>query len=158
MPAMTIGGGGNRNAKNLPMGPEGREWSNGLCDCCNEPGTCQSNSVCATSLASNDTDHDRTFPSTRLGILAWCCPCVVYAQNKRRYEHLNAQGTPDPEHGGGCCSGDCCLHAVITGLFGAGWILQVKMTFLRYFYVFVTWKDADGLFLVHATWKCTREI
>lgn len=35
------GGGGNRNAKNLPMGPEGREWSNGLCSCCDTPGTCE---------------------------------------------------------------------------------------------------------------------
>lgn len=36
------GGGGNRNAKNLPEGKDGREWSHGLCGCCDEPGTCKS--------------------------------------------------------------------------------------------------------------------
>ncbi|KXN84006.1 Cell number regulator 11 [Leucoagaricus sp. SymC.cos] len=95
-PGMTIGGGGNRNAMDLPMDADGRDWSNGLCDCCNEPGTC---------------------------MLAWYCPCIVYAKNKHRYEHLNLNGTPDPEKGGDCCSGDCMLHAVIT-FCGAGWILQ----------------------------------
>ncbi|EKM76902.1 hypothetical protein AGABI1DRAFT_44341 [Agaricus bisporus var. burnettii JB137-S8] len=89
--------GGNRNAKNQPMGPDGREWSNGICDCCNEPGTC---------------------------IKAWCCPCIVYASNKQRLEHLERNGAPDPEHGGGCCSGPCCLHASILLCFGAGFVLQ----------------------------------
>lgn len=96
-PGMVIGGGGNRNAKNMPMGADGREWSNGLCDCCDAPGTC---------------------------LLSWCCPCISYAKNKHRYEHLNSRGTPDPEHGGSCCSGDCMLHALIAGCCGGGWILQ----------------------------------
>ncbi|KAJ8701307.1 hypothetical protein PTI98_000109 [Pleurotus ostreatus] len=41
MPAMVVvpGGGGNRNAKNLPMDSDGREWSHGLCDCCSDVGT-----------------------------------------------------------------------------------------------------------------------
>ncbi|KAJ3565399.1 hypothetical protein NP233_g7661 [Leucocoprinus birnbaumii] len=73
-PGMMIGGGGNRNAKNLPMDADGRDWSNGLCDCCDAPGTC---------------------------LLAWCCPCIVYSKNKHRYEHLNSKGSPDPDHGGG---------------------------------------------------------
>ncbi|KAF4581730.1 hypothetical protein EYR40_002746 [Pleurotus pulmonarius] len=40
-PGMMVapGGGGNRNAKNLPMDADGREWSNGLCDCCSDAGT-----------------------------------------------------------------------------------------------------------------------
>lgn len=38
-----IPGGGNRNAKNLPMSRDGRDWSNGLCGtCCDEPATCMS--------------------------------------------------------------------------------------------------------------------
>ena len=45
-PAMTIkGSGGNRNLKNLPVGPNGREWSNGLCRCCDQPSTCQCGSL-----------------------------------------------------------------------------------------------------------------
>ncbi|KDQ22151.1 hypothetical protein PLEOSDRAFT_1050150 [Pleurotus ostreatus PC15] len=92
------GGGGNRNAKNLPMDADGREWSNGLCDCCSDAGTC---------------------------ILAWCCPCIVYAQNKQRYEHLALKGIPDPERGGSGCNGDCFVHGCITACFGVGWVLQI---------------------------------
>ncbi|KAF9456953.1 PLAC8 family-domain-containing protein [Collybia nuda] len=95
---MMVAPGGNRNAKNMPVDAEGREWSNGLCDCCGDAGTC---------------------------VLAWCCPCVVYAQNKQRLEHLNSKGTPDPERGGGFCSGDCWVHGLITGCCGLGWILQL---------------------------------
>ena len=39
VPAMTVAS-GNRNAKNIPVGPEGREWSYGLFDCFATPGTC----------------------------------------------------------------------------------------------------------------------
>lgn len=99
-PGMMVapGGGGNRNAKNLPMDADGREWSNGLCDCCSDAGTC---------------------------ILAWCCPCIVYAQNKQRYEHLALKGIPDPERGGSGCNGDCFVHGCITACFGVGWVLQI---------------------------------
>ena len=31
---------GNRNVKNLPVGADGRDWSNGLCGCCGDAGTC----------------------------------------------------------------------------------------------------------------------
>jgi hypothetical protein len=34
---MTVGG-GNRNANNLPVGPNGRPWSYGLCSCCSDSG------------------------------------------------------------------------------------------------------------------------
>ena len=40
IPAMTVGG-GNRNAKNLPLDKDGREWSNGLCGCFDDCGTCK---------------------------------------------------------------------------------------------------------------------
>lgn len=39
-PMMTVAA-GNRNAKNMPVGPDGREWSEGLCDCFGAPGTCE---------------------------------------------------------------------------------------------------------------------
>ncbi|TFK59454.1 PLAC8-domain-containing protein [Pluteus cervinus] len=90
--------GGNRNVKNLPMNNGHREWSHGLCDCCDDAETC---------------------------IVSWFCPCIVYAQNKRRLEYLERNGVPDPEHGGDACSGDCCLHLTITGCCGLGWLLQI---------------------------------
>jgi len=34
------GGGGNRNAKNMPVDADGREWSHGLCGCMSACGTC----------------------------------------------------------------------------------------------------------------------
>ena len=37
-PAMVAAG--NRNVKNLPVGADGRNWSNGLCGCCGDAGTC----------------------------------------------------------------------------------------------------------------------
>ncbi|EAU82184.2 hypothetical protein CC1G_11374 [Coprinopsis cinerea okayama7 len=99
-PQMVVqqGGGGNRNVKNLPLGPDGREWSNGLCSCCDEPGTC---------------------------LLAWCCPCIVYSRVKHRYEHLATKGVPDPEHGGDVCTSDCLIHAAVTSCVGLGWLFQM---------------------------------
>ena len=38
IPAMTVAG--NRNAKNLPVGPDGRDWSYGLCSKSGSWGTC----------------------------------------------------------------------------------------------------------------------
>ncbi|KAF8811653.1 PLAC8-domain-containing protein [Phlegmacium glaucopus] len=87
---------GNRNANNVPMGPDGREWSNGLCGCFGDFGTC---------------------------IVAWCFPCITYGQVKRRYEHLNSKGYPDPDNGG-CCSSDCLIHGCLTSC-GFGWVLQM---------------------------------
>ncbi|KAF8891484.1 PLAC8 family-domain-containing protein [Gymnopilus junonius] len=91
-------GGGNRNAKNLPVSPDGREWSEGLCGCCGDAGTC---------------------------IVATCCPCITYSHVKRRYEHLNDKGYPDPEHGGGICNSDCFVHGCLT-YFGFGWVMQMS--------------------------------
>ncbi|KAJ3517715.1 hypothetical protein NLJ89_g331 [Agrocybe chaxingu] len=87
---------GNRNVRNLPSDAEGREWSNGLCGCCDAPGTC---------------------------IVAWCCPCITYGKVKRRYEHLNSKGYPDPENGG-CCNSDCVVHGFVT-FCGFGWVMQM---------------------------------
>jgi Cys-rich protein (TIGR01571 family) len=98
--AMSVGGtgGGNRNVKNLPVQSDGREWSNGLCDCCDEPGTC---------------------------LMAWCCSCVMYSQVKKRAEYLNHHGRPDPEVGGSFCTGSCWGHFALTACCGLGWVLQI---------------------------------
>jgi len=86
IPPMTVAG--NRNAKNVPVGPDGRDWSHGLCNRSGFWGT-------------------------------WCvsywCPCITYGRVKHRYEHMNTQGTPDPEHGG-CLNFDCLIHGVISRL------------------------------------------
>jgi len=94
---MTLGG-GNRNAKNLPVEQDGRAWSNGLCDCCGDAGTC---------------------------VVSCFCPCIVYSKVKQRYEHLERNGSPDPEHGGGVCSADCMLFCCLNGVLGIGFVLQM---------------------------------
>ncbi|KAF8998889.1 PLAC8-domain-containing protein [Hymenopellis radicata] len=99
---MTVGMGGNRNAKNKPMKQDGRAWSFGLCSCSGACGTCK----------------------TRCTAL-WC-PCVVYGRNKQRLEHLNRAGYPDPEHGG-CVNDDCLVHGLLTFCVGFGWILQIPL-------------------------------
>jgi len=45
-PTATMGmvvapGGGNRNGKALPVGPDGRDWSHDFCGCFNDCGTCE---------------------------------------------------------------------------------------------------------------------
>ncbi|KAL4255061.1 hypothetical protein AB1N83_013312 [Pleurotus pulmonarius] len=100
MPAMMLVPiGGNRNANNLPMDPDGREWSHGLCDWGSDVGTC---------------------------LIATFFPCVVYAQNKRRYEHLN-RGRADPQRGGSGINGDCFMYSGITFCFGIGCIIQIPL-------------------------------
>lgn len=39
-PGMSVSA-GNRNVNNIPMGPDGREWSHGLCGCLDDFGTCK---------------------------------------------------------------------------------------------------------------------
>ncbi|PPQ97131.1 hypothetical protein CVT26_000616 [Gymnopilus dilepis] len=90
------GGGGNRNAKNMPVDADGREWSNGMCSCMGDCGTC---------------------------MMATFVPCIVYGQNKHRYEHLNSHGTPHPT-GGPMCSGSCFTHGLAT-LCGVNFIFQM---------------------------------
>lgn len=67
-----------------------------------------------------------TFFIFKLGIVAWCFPCITYANIKHRYEHLNTKGFPDPEHGGSFCNSDCMIHGAITACCGMGWIFQVS--------------------------------
>jgi Cys-rich protein (TIGR01571 family) len=90
------GGGGNRNAKNMPVDEQGREWSNGLCGCMGDCGTC-----CKASF----------------------CPCIVYGQNRHRYENLRTHGVPHPNKGG-CVSGSCFGHCLVS-ICGLGFLLQM---------------------------------
>ncbi|KAF6758294.1 PLAC8-domain-containing protein [Ephemerocybe angulata] len=94
--------GGNRNAKDLPVKKNGRSWSNGLCGCCEAPGTC---------------------------LLACCLPCMVYGDVKTRKDHLENHGTALPNQS--YCSGDCALHGLAT-VFGLGCIFQmIQRTSIR---------------------------
>ncbi|KAF8510657.1 PLAC8 family-domain-containing protein [Hysterangium stoloniferum] len=91
--------GGNRNTLNKPFNGSGeREWSHGFCDCFGDASTC---------------------------LISWCFPCVIYSQNKSRYEHLEQKGYPHPS-GGDSIGGDCCLHACLTGCLGVGCLLQMS--------------------------------
>jgi len=76
-----------------------RDWNNGLLDCFGDCGTC---------------------------CLAYFCPCIVYQQVKTRIDHLQANGRPDPQHGGSGFGGDCFIHGLLTGCCGLGWVLQMS--------------------------------
>lgn len=89
--------GGNRNAKNRPIGSDGkRDWSHGLFDCFGSCGTC---------------------------CMAVWCPCIVYGKNKQRLGNLSTHGTPRPG-GGDAIDGSCCVYCGL-GLFGIAWVLQI---------------------------------
>jgi len=38
---------------------------------------------------------------------------------------MSTKGTPDPDHGGGCCSCDCMMFNLVAWL-GVSWVLQVS--------------------------------
>ncbi|KAF8526559.1 PLAC8 family-domain-containing protein [Hysterangium stoloniferum] len=91
--------GGNRNALNKPFNGSGeREWSYSLFDC---------------------------FGDASTFLISWCFPCVVYSQNKSRYEHLEQKGFPHPSSGDSI-SGDCFLYACLTGCCCLGSLLQMS--------------------------------
>lgn len=117
-PAM-LPNGGNRNAKNLAMGPAGREWSYGLCACCGDPGTCK---FPISFMFFQETDAYR-HGTNLTGFFAWCCPCIVYGRLKRRFEHLNSTGYPLQV--GGCCNSDCMLYCCACGCCGFEFLVQV---------------------------------
>ena len=60
-----------------------------------------------------------------LGIVAHFLPCITYAANKRRCEHLNNKGTPDPEKGGPLFNNDCLIEAAVACI-GCGCFLPVR--------------------------------
>ncbi|KAI0286348.1 PLAC8 family-domain-containing protein [Russula brevipes] len=89
--------GGNRNALNCPIGPDGkRDWSHGLFGCFSAFG------VCCVSC--------------------WC-PCIVFSKNKQRIHSLE-QGTP-LRGGGDTFDDQCCIHGCLSVL-GYGWIMQIS--------------------------------
>jgi hypothetical protein len=65
------------------------------------------------------------------GCLSCWCPCITYGRNKRRYDHLNTRGSPDPERGGGCCNADCVIHGIFTFV-GYSFIMQVSLPILHF--------------------------
>ncbi|KAF8801119.1 PLAC8-domain-containing protein [Phlegmacium glaucopus] len=95
---MTLPTPGNRNVLNLPLDSEGkRPWSFGLLSCLGDFNKC---------------------------CLACWCPCLAHAQNRRRLEHLNTQGIPDPQRED-IVVGDGLLYAVVELACDMGWILQI---------------------------------
>ncbi|KAF9560042.1 PLAC8-domain-containing protein [Agrocybe pediades] len=91
-------GGGNRNAKNLPVDSEGkRAWSFGLMDCFGDMNTC---------------------------CLACWCPCLAHGRNRRRLDYLNQNGVPDPNRES-VAGEDSVIYAIIEVACDMGWILQI---------------------------------
>jgi len=97
--AMTIPRGGNRNVRGLPYDEEGnREWSHGLLDCLGDVDAC---------------------------CLACCCPCLAHGRNRRRLDHLEAHGVPDP-YRQSVSAGDSIVYAVLNMTYNLGWLLQIS--------------------------------
>jgi hypothetical protein len=69
-------------------------------------------------------DAAANFPPA--GWLACFCPCMVYASNKRRLEHLTKYDIPEPTRLGGICGSDCLIHAVLIVL-SYGWSMQASL-------------------------------
>jgi len=97
-PQMTVNGGGNRNPENKPYDSKGeREWTNGLCSCFGDCGTC---------------------------CVACWCPCITYNSNKSRRQALEQSGAPHHD-GGENCGSDCFLFGLIHCFTSFGWVLEV---------------------------------
>ncbi|TFK17997.1 PLAC8-domain-containing protein [Coprinopsis marcescibilis] len=95
---MTVAG-GNRNALNLPLDAEGkRDWSYSILGCFGDMKTC---------------------------CLATWCPCLAYSRNKRRFEHLETHGIPDPERDA-VCGGDGWVYSLVEFACDLGWVLQMQ--------------------------------
>ncbi|KAF4616436.1 hypothetical protein D9613_008221 [Agrocybe pediades] len=100
-PGMSVGG-GNRNAKNLPVDANGRDWSSGIFECVEDP---------------------ITF------VVAWFAPCVVYGQNRTRYEQLVQHGSPDPQqrdllNSPNLVNNHCITHGLLHCFCAAGFVMQ----------------------------------
>ncbi|KIK50112.1 hypothetical protein GYMLUDRAFT_51368 [Collybiopsis luxurians FD-317 M1] len=95
---------GSRNGRKMPVDLRGkRDWSSSLCGC----------------FMGGDDEMDTC-------CTACCCPCVVFARNKTRIDHLANHRLPEPE--GGTTGGTCAVYALMTLLFGiAGCAMQVPL-------------------------------
>ncbi|KDQ10422.1 hypothetical protein BOTBODRAFT_115942 [Botryobasidium botryosum FD-172 SS1] len=88
---------GNLNARNMPVRIDGsRDWSNSIADCFADCNTC---------------------------LTACCCPCIVYAQNKSRFESLDRNAYPHP-YAGDSLGLDCVLYCLLSPLLCSGTGLQ----------------------------------
>src|SRR5258708_28586778 len=81
---------GNRNARNCPVGPDGkRGWSFCLFGCFGRCGLC-----------TLDLDQKRLAgfphadPSSLVGCWATWCPCVAFSKNQQRLHSLQTRGAP----------------------------------------------------------------
>ncbi|KAJ3493707.1 hypothetical protein NLJ89_g10958 [Agrocybe chaxingu] len=96
---MLIPGSGNKNANNLPYDAQGkRGWSFDLFSCFGD--------------------------GMKACCFAWWCPCLAHAQNRRRLDHLNATGLPDP-HRDDLMAEDSLLDVLVETMFAMGWVLQI---------------------------------
>ncbi|KAF9037077.1 PLAC8 family-domain-containing protein [Panaeolus papilionaceus] len=96
-PPMNIGG--YRNVKNLPVNANGkRDWSFGLFGCMSDINTC---------------------------CLACWCPCLAHAKNRRRLDHLNRHGVPDPNRREIVASEDSVVYLLLEVACDMGWIMQI---------------------------------
>ena len=114
--------GGNRNARNCQLGPDGkRDWSFGLFDCFSRCNPCTWN---RTNLRATFYIYaDQLDTSLTVGCWSLWCPCVVYSYNRQRLQSLQNQGTPLPR-GSESLDTYCCIYCGLDCI-GFSWILQV---------------------------------
>jgi hypothetical protein len=112
--------GGNRNARNNPIGPDGkRGWSYGFFDCFGRFGLCKFD-------PNQNASHFSTCRPTLIlpvGCLSCWCPCVVYSKNKQRLHSLQAQGIP-LAGGGDTVDTSCFIYSALS-FTGYSWAMQV---------------------------------
>ena len=119
-PAMTVSGGGSKNAKNVPVNSEGkREWSHGLFDCFADCSVCKFDCLLQFVFILKSPN--------KIGCFASFLPSMMYSRVKHRIEHLNANGRPEPNGGGTGFDGDCLKHYCCTHLLYCGFVLQVML-------------------------------
>ena len=59
------------------------------------------------------------------GCLAFACPALIHAQNRRRVNYLNTHGVPDPERER-LFGTDSIAYSLLECCCHMGWVLQVS--------------------------------
>jgi hypothetical protein len=94
---MSESAGGNRNALNRPIGPDGkRDWSYGLFDCFSAYDFCTWNLTIANVFSHANANRPFTPPHFLKACLAGCCPHIAYTQEIQHLRSLQHQGTALP--------------------------------------------------------------